>query len=354
MITTAMKPLDCSLKPTSPVRQTGGLLLRALLLMLLVVACAAGLGAWWWQQPLPLKQDVVDLSIEAGTSPRDVAKAWVDAGVDTSPWLLYQAFRWSGQARQIRAGGYELSAGQSARDLLRMMVRGDERLAVVKLIDGWTFARFRTELAQADGLKPSTAGWTDAQVMAALGQPELSPEGQFFPDTYAYAKGSNDLQVLRRAMTAMRKQLQAAWALHQPDGVLQTPEQALILASIVEKETGHEADRGLIAGVFHNRLKIGMPLQTDPSVIYGLGERFDGNLRKVDLQTDTPYNTYTRKGLPPTPIAMPGKAALRAAVQPDDTRALYFVAKGDGRSAFSATLAEHNRAVNQFQRRKSP
>ena len=342
------------LNPTAAVRQAGGLIVRALVLVAVLSSAVAGSAWWWWQQPLRLKAPVIDLSIESGMSPREVARAWVDAGVDAPPWLLYQAFRWSGQSRQIRAGGYELVAGQSPSDLLKMMVRGDEHLAFVKLIDGWTFARFRAEMAQAEGLKPSTQGWSAEQVMAELGRPGASPEGRFFPDSYAYAKGSTDLQVMRRAMQAMDKQLASAWAQRAPDISVRTPDEALVLASIVEKETGAESDRGKIAGVFHNRLRIRMPLQTDPSVIYGLGDRFDGNLRKVDLQTDTPYNTYTRSGLPPTPIAMPGKAALRAATQPERTQALYFVARGDGSSAFSATLTEHNRAVNQYQRRKSP
>ncbi len=352
-----MKPSLTPLIPTGAVRQGGGLLLGVLMALTLALLAAGAAGLWWWQHPLALRSSPIDVSIEAGSTPREVAKAWVDAGVDTSPWLLYQAFRLSGQARQIKAGGYEFSQGQSAQDLLRMMVRGDARLSTVRLIDGWTFARFRAELAQAEGLRPTTAGWPDGQLMAELGMPGVSPEGQFFPDTYSYAKGSSDLQVMRRALQAMQKQLEAAWAIRRADLTLRSPQEALILASIVEKETGAEADRSQIAGVFHNRLRIRMPLQTDPSVIYGMGERFDGNLRKADLKTDTPYNTYTRAGLPPTPISMPGKAALRAATHPADTKALYFVARGDGSSAFSATLAEHNRAVNQYQRsprRKAP
>ncbi len=325
--------------------------MRSLLLLVLAACVAmAGGGAWWLSQPLPLASPTVDLSIEAGSTPREIAKDWVDAGVASSPWLLYQWFRFSGQSRQIRAGSYELAQGATPRDLLRMMVRGDERLSVVKLIDGWTFKRFRAELAQADGLKQTTAGLSDSEIMAQLGMPGEAPEGQFFPDTYSYAKGSTDLAVMKRAASAMQKQLDAAWAQRQSNVVVKTPQEALILASIVEKETGREADRPMIAGVFNNRLRVGMPLQTDPSVIYGLGDQFDGNLRKVHLQTDTPYNTYTRAGLPPTPIAMPGKAALLAAVKPAETKALYFVARGDGSSAFSATLAEHNRAVNQYQR----
>lgn len=338
--------------PTFFVRQVR----RWLLLVSLAVAVFAGLAWWWVSQPLPMSSDLIDVSIEAGQTPREVAKEWVNAGVQASPWLLYQWFRWSGQSKLIRAGSYELKQGASARDLLRMLVQGDARQATVKLIDGWTFRRFRQELAHADGLKPTIDGLSDDAVMMELGMPGVSAEGRFFPDTYSYAKGSADVAVLRRAMRAMDKQLSVAWAQRSPDTPLRSPQDALILASIVEKETGREADRSLIAGVFVNRLRIGMPLQTDPSVIYGLGEQFDGNLRKADLQTDTPFNTYTRRGLPPTPIAMPGKAALLAATHPSPTKALYFVARGDGSSAFSSSLTEHNRAVNQYQRnqRKRP
>ncbi len=333
----------------------GGVVTSALVL-LLAVAVAVAAGAWWWlQQPLRLTAPVVELSVEAGSTPREVARGWVNAGVDASPLWLYEWFRWSGQSRQIRAGSYVLEAGATPRSLLQMMVRGDERLATVKLIEGWTFQRFRAELAQAEGLKPTTQGMSEAELMAQLGEPGVSAEGQFFPDTYAYAKGSTDLAVLQRAHRALRKQLDAAWTQRAADGVLASPQDALILASIVEKETGRESDRPMIASVFHNRLRIRMPLQTDPTVIYGLGDAFDGNLKRIHLQTDTPFNTYTRLGLPPTPIAMPGKAALMAAVKPQPSKALYFVARGDGTSAFSETLAEHNRAVNQYQRaRKGP
>ena len=195
--------------------------------------------------------------------------------------------------------------------------------------------------------------WKTLEIMAQLGRPGVHPEGRFFPDTYSYAKGSSDLALLRRALHAMDRRLEAAWAARASDVPLKSPDEALILASIVEKETGRASDRAQIAGVFANRLRVGMLLQTDPTVIYGLGEKFDGNLRRRDLQTDTPWNTYTRPGLPPTPIAMPGKAALLAAVQPASTRALYFVAKGDGSSHFSTNLDEHNRAVNRYQRGQS-
>jgi len=326
--------------------------LLALALVLLVAAVLAGAAAWWLQRPLPLARDRVELSIEAGATPRQIANAWVAAGVQTPPWLLYEWFRWSGQARRIRAGSYEIDRQVSPRHLLQKMVLGDETLATVRIIEGWNFRQLRAELARADTLKPTTAGLGDEEVMALLGAPGLSPEGRFFPDTYAYSKGSTDLAVLERAYHAMQQRLAAAWASRAADTPLRSADEALTLASIVEKETGLATDRPKVAGVFTNRLRLGMPLQTDPTVIYGLGTQFDGNLRKRDLLADTPYNTYTRAGLPPTPISMPGKASLEAAVRPEATKALYFVARGDGSSEFSETLPAHNRAVNQYQRGK--
>jgi UPF0755 protein len=229
-------------------------------------------------------------------------------------------------------------------------VQGDEALRSVTLVEGWTFRQFRAALLKAEHLKPESQNLSEAAIMAQLGRPGMAPEGRFFPDTYTYAKGSSDMALLLRSMHAMDKKLDQAWAQRSPKAAVQTPEQALILASIVEKETGRASDRPLISAVFNNRLRIGMRLQTDPTVIYGLGSAFDGNLRKVDLVTDTPWNTYTRNGLPPTAIAMPGKASLLAAVQPAMSNALYFVAKGDGTSHFSASYEEHNRAVNKYQR----
>jgi len=325
---------------------------RALVLLLLLVGAAvAGGAAWWLNRPLALAAETVEVSIEPGTPPRDIAQAWVQAGVRASPRLLYEWFRWSGQSRKIRAGSYEIGAGVTPIALLNKMVRGDETLAVVRLIEGWTFRQFRAELAKAEALKPVSASMTDEQIMEAIGAPGVSPEGRFHPDTYAYSKGSNDIAVLKRAYHAMRTRLDEAWAERAADSPLQSADDALVLASIIEKETGAPSDRARVAGVFVNRLRLGMPLQTDPTVIYGLGAAFDGNLRKRDLQTDGPYNTYLRAGLPPTPIAMPGKAALLAAVRPEPTKALYFVSRGDGTSEFSDTLADHNRAVNRYQRR---
>lgn len=326
------------------------LVLLVFMLALLVAGAAAGGVYWWLQQPLPLNADAVEVSIEPGTSPREVAFAWTQAGVQAPPVLLYEWFRWSGQARKIRAGSYAIARGITPRGLLDKMVRGDEVLSTVRLIEGWTFRQFRAELAKAENLKQTTTGMTDAQLMAAIGAAGVAPEGRFYPDTYAYSKGASDVAVLKRAQRAMQRQLELAWGERAANTPLRNADEALTLASIVEKETGTPADRARVAGVFTNRLRIGMALQTDPTVIYGLGESFDGNLRKRDLTTDGPYNTYLRTGLPPTPIAMPGRASLLAAVRPEATKALYFVARGDGSSQFSETLAEHNRAVNQYQK----
>jgi UPF0755 protein len=318
---------------------------------ILVLATLLGGGsAWWLNEGLRLSAATVDLSIEPGTSVRAVAQLVSDAGVDVNPSLLYWWFRLSGEARQIKAGSYEIEAGVSPRSLLRKLVRGEESLRAVTLVEGWTFQQVRAALAKAEQLKPDSKELPDYLIMKVLGKPGLQPEGRFFPDTYTYAKGSSDLAVLKRALRAMDKNLEAAWRQRLPDTPLRTPEQALILGSIIEKETGRASDRPMIASVFVNRLRIGMMLQTDPTVIYGLGDAFDGNLRRRDLQKDTPWNTYTRVGLPPTPIAMPGKPALLAAVQPATSKSLYFVARGDGSSQFSASLEEHNRAVNKYQR----
>ena len=321
-------------------------------LLLALAAAAALLAAWWVQRPLSTgpANATLDLSIEPGTPSRAIAQLAVDAGLQTSPTLLYAWFRLSGQSRQMRAGSYEIAPGTSPQRLLAMLVRGEESLRSLTLVEGWNWRQVRQALAKAELLRPDSQGLSDADLMAQLGRPGVAPEGRFYPDTYSYAKGSSDLKLLARALKAMDKQLAKAWAARASGVALQNPEQALVLASIVEKETGKPSDRSMIASVFHNRLRIGMPLQTDPTVIYGLGVAFDGNLKRSHLRTDTPWNTYTRAGLPPTPIAMPGKAALMAAVQPASSRALYFVAKGDGSSQFSETLEAHNRAVNRYQR----
>ena len=319
-----------------------------------VVLLGAGVALAWLHHPMGQAVSLLDLSIEPGMTPRAVAQASADAGLDVDPSWLFLWFRLSGQSRKIKAGSYEIAAGTTPWQLLSKLARGEASLRAVTLVEGWNFRQVREALARADQLKPTTSGLSNEAIMAALGRAGQHPEGRFFPDTYTYSKGASDLSVLQRAARAMDRQLQAAWAQRRADIVLGTPEEALILASVVEKETGRAADRALIAAVFQNRLRRGMLLQTDPTVIYGMGERFDGNLRRRDLLADTPYNSYTRGGLPPTPIAMPGKAALLAAVQPANSPALYFVARGDGSSAFSETLNEHNRAVNIYQRRGAP
>ena len=326
-------------------------LLRWLVLLCVLAAGAMAAGAWWWlQQPLPLAKDSVEISVAPGTSPRAVAEKWVQAGVQTPPELLWLWFRYSDKAAQMRAGNYSIERGTTPPQLLDRMVKGESVMEVVRVIEGWTFKQMREALAAAPHLKSTTKDMSDAQIMAALGMPGTPAEGRFFPDTYHYSRGATDLSVLRAAQQTLQKRLESAWAERAPDLPLKTADEALILASIVEKETGLEADRTKVASVFINRLRIGMPLQTDPTVIYGMGAAFDGNLRKKDLQTDTPYNTYLRRGLPPTPIALPGANSIKATVQPAQTKALYFVARGDGSSVFSENLTDHNRAVNKYQR----
>lgn len=318
--------------------------------VLLTALGLLGAGYVWVQSPLALSTPVVDVSIAPGASARQVANALTQAGVQANPSLLYGWFRLSGQSRAIQAGSYEIEAGSTPHSLLRKLVEGDQALRTVTLVEGWNFRQVREALRKAAHLQSETTSLSSQALMAQLGRPGVHPEGRFFPDTYTYAKGSSDLAVLQRALRAMDQQLEAAWSLRNPQVPLKTPEDALVLASIIEKETGKTSDQPLISAVFNNRLLIGMRLQTDPTVIYGLGESFDGNLRRVDLLADTPYNTYTREGLPPSPISMPGKAALLAAVQPAASKALYFVARGDGSSEFSESLDAHNRAVNKYQR----
>ena len=332
-------------------RRANSRLKNVLLLLVTAGLLAAGAGLWWIHQPLPLKLEAgataLDLEIEPGNA-NQAAAAVVASGADVPVRALQWWFRLSGQARLIKAGSYEITPGSTPRSVLNMLVRGDQTLRSVTLVEGWTFAQVRAALQKAEQLGQKTSGLDAQTIMKMIDKPDIHPEGRFFPDTYTYAKGSSDVAVLKRAARAMDKRLSTAWALRRPDSPLKTPLDALVLASIVEKETGQAADRAQISGVFTNRLRLGMMLQTDPTVIYGLGSQFDGNLRRRDLLADTPYNTYTRNGLPPTPIAMPGKAALLAAVQPAPTQALYFVARGDGFSQFSVTLDEHNRAVKKF------
>jgi len=256
-------------------------------------------------------------------------------------------------AEHIKVGEYALEAGLTPRQLLTRMREGKVINYRFTIVEGWSMRELRAALTRATPLLQTLSALDDAALMAELGRPGLHPEGRFLPETYTYVRGDSDLDLLRRAAAALERELSTAWQARAPDLPLTSPDEALILASIIEKETGIASERAQIAGVFTRRLKIGMRLQTDPTVIYGMGSAYHGNLRRVDLQADTPYNTYTRAGLPPTPIAMPGAAALHAAVHPAAGDTLYFVAVGDGsgRHVFSRTLAEHNRAVAAYVRR---
>lgn len=258
-----------------------------------------------------------------------------------------------GRDSTVKAGNYQIDPRWSGLELLEAITGRGYRLDKVAIVEGWTFQQMRNSLDAHEGLRHETRGLSDQAILERLALSHSHPEGLFFPDTYYVAKGSSDLSVLRRAADRMQSLLGREWRGRQPNLPLPDPYQALILASIIEKETGRDADRALVSAVFTNRLRRGMRLQADPTVIYGLGQDFDGNLRSRDLDTDNPYNTYTRAGLPPTPIALAGLASLRAALNPAGSNALYFVARGDGTSHFSETLAEHNRAVSKYQRRRA-
>jgi UPF0755 protein len=328
---------------------------RLILLFLLVVA-VAGLGAAftlgnaWYRQPLALPHAPYDFDVRNGASVASVARTLHAAGVIPHPFALRALARWRGVDRTIKAGSYEIEAGTTLPQLLAMLTEGDVTEKAITIVEGSTFAQLKRALAENPDLAHRVVDLPDPELLAKIGATESTPEGLFFPDTYYFAAGSSDIAVLKRAYRALHQRLDAAWMRRAPNLPVATKYDALILASIVEKETGQAKDRPLVASVFVNRLSRGMRLQTDPAVIYGLGERFDGNLRKRDLEADTPYNTYVREGLPPTPIALPSQASLDAVVNPPTTPYLYFVSRGDGTSQFSATLIEHNRAVSKYQK----
>ncbi len=314
------------------------------------VAVFCGVFAWYAMSnmqtaPLPLQFD-----LKAGSGLRAAASQMERAGVLTHPGRFVAMARLLGEAGNIKAGNYEIDAPLTPYQLLEKITQGEVTLSSITFPEGWTFKQMRKVLDEHAAIRHETRGLTDADILGRLDIREASPEGLFFPDTYHFGNGSSDLLILRRAHRLMKSQLDAQWAARAPDVPLATPYEALILASIVEKETGRAEDRPMVAAVFVNRLRKGMMLQADPTVIYGVGEAFDGNLRKRDLTTDTPYNTYTRTGLPPTPIAMPGAAAIAATLNPPKSDVLYFVARGDGTSYFSRTLGEHERAVTKYQR----
>ncbi|MDR2001295.1 MAG: endolytic transglycosylase MltG, partial [Zoogloeaceae bacterium] len=318
--------------------------------ILAVTAFSGGLG-WFACRPVPLLKSPLEFEIRAGSGLRTAAGDIAKAGVGFSAWKFSWLGRLTGKAADIKAGSYEISAGITPWQLLKKITRGDVIQVEIVFIEGKTFREMRATLDAHPGLRHDSQGMSDAEILARVGAGEAHPEGLFFPDTYLFAKQSSDLDVLSRAYQAMQYRLAAEWGNRDPSAPYVSPYQALIMASIVEKETGRAEDRPLIASVFANRLRLGMLLQTDPTVIYGLGEKFDGNLRKRDLLADGEYNTYTRAGLPPTPISMPGLASLRDALHPPESDKLYFVARGDGSTVFSRTLEEHNRAVARYQRK---
>ena len=333
--------------------------LLVLTVLLLLAGIAAGAGVWFYQRQAafadtPLTAEAGSMVVARGDGFNVVLRKLREAGVDEG-----RDYQWKLLARQldaagkIKAGEYALDAPLSPRGLLLNMRQGKVLQYRVTLVEGWNIRQLRAALGRAQPLLHETERMNDAELMAALGFPDQHPEGRFLPETYVYQRGDSDLDVLKRAHAALEKELAAAWAARSDDLPLASPHELLTLASIIEKETGLASERPQIAGVFARRLKLGMRLQTDPTVIYGIGSSYDGNIRKTHLTTDTPYNTYTRAGLPPTPIAMPGKDALRAAAQPAAGDALYFVAVGDGSGAhaFSATYAEHNAAVARYLQR---
>lgn len=329
--------------------------LKWLTLVVLTTAFLVGVSILWWlNRPLPLAmngQAVVDLRVVPGASARAVSRALVQGGVQAPEWMLLAWFRASGEAGNIQAGSYEIEPGTTPRRLLEKLVNGEQALRRLTLLEGWNYRQVIQALRTAEHLVFDLPGFSTGQydaLMQSLGLQARHPEGRFFPDTYLYPKYATASSVLREAATAMDRRLQQAWDQRHPGVPLRNPDELLILASIIERETGHPADRHQVSAVFNNRLRIGMRLQADPTVVYGLGENFEGRLRRIHLTTDTPYNTYTRAGLPPTPIAIPSMAALMAAGQPADSPVMYFVARGDGTSEFSRTLDEHNRAVYRF------
>jgi UPF0755 protein len=336
----------------------GGARLRGLLL-LVVLALAAALAVGWNDYhrfsvtALNVSPQQQSIDVSRGTSFKGIVAELRQQGLSTaSPWYWRLLAEQMHVAGKLHAGEYALTPGITPRQLLADMAAGKVLQRNFTIVDGWTFAELRRALAQADVLQHDTSGLDDAAIMQRIGAGGEAPEGRFLPETYAYVKGDSELDILRRAHAAMERALAALWAGRAPDLPLATPYEALILASIVEKETGRADERAKIAGVFVRRLENHMLLQTDPSVIYGMGARYDGNIRRSDLTADTPYNTYTRAGLPPTPIALPGKPAIEAALHPAPGDALYFVARGDGSHVFSSTLAEHNRNVDCYQRKR--
>lgn len=320
------------------------------LLLVLVVLAASAYGTWWWvtQRAVPMQSDRVDYIIEVGTGPKGIARTMRQAGIDIDEQQFVLLARLTEQDKLLQAGAYEAQQGDTLWRLLKRMAQGDMLQTRLTLVEGWDYKRIRQQLATDENVKQTLTDLSDSELLQRLNADQSHPEGLFYPDTYVFTPGTTDFDILRRAYQAQQETMEALWAERDADLPFKTPYEALIFASIVEKETGHSADRERVAGVFINRLRIGMLLQTDPTVIYGMGDAYNGRIRKRDLQTDTPWNTYTRAGLPPTPIASPGKAALLATLHPEKHDYLYFVSRGDGTSEFSKNLNEHNRAVRKY------
>ena len=331
-------------------RRAGIALLALAGLKALVVLAGYGVLQRWLDTPLAVGAAPLEIEIPRGQPLAVTARQLAERGVLDHPRWLQLYARATGADARIRAGEYAVPAGTTPRSLLALLESGAVIQHAVTIVEGWTFRELRAALEAEPYLDHTLAGQDEAAVMVALGEPGMPAEGLFFPDTYLFGKGTTDLEILRLARNRMRRELEAAWAARAADLPVHSAYEALILASIVEKETALASERPRIAGVFTERLRIGMRLQTDPTVIYGLGTDFDGNLRRADLERDGPYNTYTRAGLPPTPIALPGAEALRAAVNPDERGELYFVATGlaDGSHEFSRTLKEHQAAVSRY------
>lgn len=322
------------------------------LLILGGLGAALTYGAWWWvmERSVPMSDSRIDYVIEPGSGPQTIARVMRQAGIDVDEQQFALLARFSEQDKRLQAGAYEAEQGDTLWRLLERMALGDMKQARLTLVEGWDYQRIRQQLLLDENVKQTLTEISDKELLMRLGADEkyAHPEGLFYPDTYVFVPGSSDFDVLRRAYQAQQELIDKMWAEREPNLPLKNPYEALILASIVEKETGHSADRDRVAGVFINRLRLGMLLQTDPTVIYGMGEAYQGRIRKKDLQADTPWNTYTRTGLPPTPIASPGKAALQATLHPEKHDFLYFVSRGDGTSEFSKNLNEHNRAVRKY------
>ena len=328
-------------------------MLKTLLALVVIgIAAAAGYGAWYLGSPVTIGKYPVEIEIPRGSGFRAAVEQLEKSGVGMRRHEFELLARALGKVRDIKAGSYEISQPVTPLQLLSKLTRGDVTQAEIRLIEGWTFAQFRAALDASPDLRHDTKGLSDAQILARLQAAENHPEGLFFPDTYLFGRGASDLAVLRRSYRAMARHLKEEWEARNTSAVpYRTPYEALTMASIIEKETGQAGERDMIGGVLVNRLRIGMRLQVDPTIIYGLGASFDGNLKRSHLTEDGPYNTYTRAGLPPTPIAMPGLASVRAAMRPGKTNAMYYVSRNDGSSQFSRTLEEHNRAVMRYQLR---